>query len=506
MIAYIIFILIIVIGLWALMFQGRRSLHIMQLEGYKNERYRLWLSQNKSKAFRIKPVKVEVKKELVMTDRAKRLQSMLMGINAVLVALAITIYIVLQKGALNYGWLAVFTLVLFGVIYLFQPCIIILANALMKPVEKNINDGFYRAAQKKIASFSHVKVVGITGSYGKTSTKFITTSILQSKFLTRTTPSSYNTPMGISKVINEDLTALDEIFVVEMGARHEKDIEELAKLAKPTIGVITSVGPAHLETFGSIETVMKTKYELIEELPKDGVAVFNYDNPYVRKLADRTFKKKWLYGIEKTDKVDIFAKNIQVYELGTTFVLCDKEGHEVATETKLLGKHNIENILAGACVARELGMSMEEIAAAIPHIEPVEHRLNIINPGTGIIIIDDAFNSNPAGAKAALETLSQFKSGNRIIVTPGMVELGDREYEENLQFGREIAKVCEYAILVGEKRTTPIREGLKKENYPEDRVIIVNQLTAASEWIAKHAKPGDIILFENDLPDTYNEA
>ena len=330
-------------------------------------------------------------------------------------------------------------------------------------------------------------------------------TILSEKFNVLNTPESYNTPMGLSKVINNTLNPNHEVFVAELGAKVIGEIREVAELVQPKIGVLTSIGPVHIETFKNIDNIMKTKYELIEELPTDGVAIFNYDNEYIKKIADKTFKEKLLYGLEDIEMLDIYADDIVVSELGSTFTLRDKEGNNISCTTKLLGKHNIYNILAGACVAKTLGLSFEEISRGIAKIEPIEHRLNIINPGTGIIIIDDAFNSNPIGTKAALDVLSQFKEGKKIIVTPGMIELGEMEEAANREFGVNIGKVCDYVILVGEKRTKPIYEGIMETNYKEANIFVVNNLEEATSQIGKIAKPKDVVLFENDLPDNYSE-
>lgn len=351
----------------------------------------------------------------------------------------------------------------------------------------------------------NLHVIGITGSFGKTSTKFITGTILKEKYRVLNTPESYNTPMGLSTIINNELSDKHQVFIAEMGARNIGDIRDLAELTKPKIGVITSIGPTHLETFKNLDNIMKTKYELIEELPTDGVAIFNYDDEHIKKLADKTFKEKILYGMEDREKLDIFAEDVEVSERGSTFTIKDKKGNSIRCTTKLLGKHNIYNILAGVCVALAMGLNFQEIKRGIEKIKPIPHRLNIINPGTGITIIDDAFNSNPMGAKAALEVLSQFQGGRKIIVTPGMVELGTMEEDANREFGMNIGKVCDFVILVGEKRTIPIYEGLMEVGYNKDNIFVVNSLDEATKVIQKIAAPKDVILFENDLPDNYSE-
>lgn len=524
-------------------------IHMMQLDGYKNDKYDEWMREHKDKvhtkndrtytviyiaislvflmssngikekttefallftliiiAFLITNVrmKYESKKPLVYTQRAKRLYVMTLAL--VLADFAITIGIVFMatKNLIFYFplWAGIQSL-----LYYFCGYYVVLANYLVEPIEKNINNKFFTDASNKIKELKNITSVGITGSYGKTSTKFITSTILSEKYKVLKTPDSYNTPMGISKVINNDMTSDYDIFIAELGATNIGDIDEVAALTNPKIGLITSIGPCHLETFKSVDNIMRTKYELIEKLPNDGVAIFNYDNEYVKKLADKTFKEKILYGIENIENTDIFATDIVVSAAGSTFTLCINELGTIECKTKLLGKHNILNILAGCAVAKTLGLTLEQMKNGISKIESVKHRLELIDPGTGVIVIDDAFNSNPDGAKAALDVLDEFKGKRKIIVTPGMVELGEIEEKENEKFGEHISQVCDIVILVGEKRTAPILKGLQKLKFKfnNENLFVVNSLDEASEVIRLITKVNDVVLFENDLPDTYNE-
>lgn len=164
---------------------------------------------------------------------------------------------------------------------------------IMVPIENKINQGFYNSAQGKIKAREDLTVVGITGSFGKTSTKFIVGTILGERFNVLNTPESYNTPMGLSKVINNDLNDDHEVFIAEMGARNIGDIKEVAELCQPNLGVITSIGPVHIETFKNVDNIMKTKYELIEELPSDGVAIFNYDNEHLKSWPTKPLRKNY---------------------------------------------------------------------------------------------------------------------------------------------------------------------------------------------------------------------
>ena len=522
----------------------KQSLHIIQLEGYSSEKYINWVEINKKKVHTkhdiiyvvnllifsvfiiIKSLgeiisaytlvyaavslifivisiwsKEEYKKPLVFTPRAKRLYGI--ALLLVLLDLLITLFIVHMITRDVFAYLPVWAGIL-TIIYYFSSFYMYGANFIAKPIENNINKKYYEAASEKIRNMD-VTSIGITGSYGKTSTKFITAAILSEKCKVLNTPESYNTPMGISKVINNQLTSDYNVFIAELGATKSKDIDEVAKLTNPKIGIITSIGPCHLETFKSIDNIMRTKYELIENLPEDGTAIFNYDNEYVRKLADKTFKAKLLYGIDNIEETDIFATNIHVDSKGSSFSLCINSLGTIDCTTKLLGEHNILNILAGAAVASVLGLSLKEIADGISKLKAVEHRLQLIDHGTGVLVIDDAFNSNPDGAKAALNVLNSFTDRRKIIVTPGMVELGDLEVTENYKFGENIASVCDVAILVGRKRTLPIYEGIKKHSFNEDNLYVVNSLNEATEILKTLTKVNDVVLFENDLPDTYDE-
>ena len=545
MLPWLIATMLITTVVWgvAVFYRSRALLHMMQLEGYKNDNYLKWLSENKDKAY---PKKLRTminvlvvltiligflnspytayiyagiwilvmlysinfkgeksKIELNYTDRAKRLFVANAIINVALVALVLAIYLYFVG---DFQELMPLILLFAMLLYYTNTYTLVLANKIMKPIEEGINQKFFDSAKEKIKTYDKLKVVGITGSYGKTSVKFITSTILEEKLNTYKTPESYNTPMGVSKVVNQgDLNESHEAFVVEMGARNIGDIKEMSDLAGPTIGVLTSVGPTHLETFKNVENVAKTKYELIEALPEDGIAIFNYDNKYIKKLADKTFKEKILYGLKNIKELDVYATDVEVSENGSTFTLGYKSGETIKVTTKLLGEHNISNILAGVAVAKTLGLTIEEIASRIGVIEPIPHRLQLIIPGTGVTIIDDAFNSNPVSSKAALDVLGKFKEGRKIIITPGMIELGEDEYKENEQFGKNIAKVCDFAILVGPKRTLAIQNGLKQQGFNQDSMFVVDTLDRATKVLGSLARPKDVVLFENDLPDNYNE-
>ena len=367
-----------------------------------------------------------------------------------------------------------------------------------EPVERRIAGQFADDAKRRLSAMPGLIRIGITGSYGKTSTKYILSAILGSRWKVLMTPGSFNTTMGVTRVIREMLTPGTEVFIAEMGARHVGDVRELVSLVGPRIGLITSIGPQHLDTFGNVETVAAAKNELIEGLPEDGAAFFARDGAHCERLFGRcALRDKFLAG----SLVEIGG--VEVGPWGTRFTLTDAaSGERADCSMPLLGEHSVRNVQLCADVARYLGMSLREIAAGVARIRPVEHRLQLIRSGE-ITIIDDAFNSNPAGAKAALDVLSQFKDARRIVVTPGMVELGREGEDYNREFGRQIAERTDVAILVGKRNAAAIAEGIREKGYDESCLHLTASLDEATALLRTIMRAGDVILYENDLPDNY---
>ena len=422
----------------------------------------------------------KAKKPLVFTPRVKRLY-----------AVAAVVYLLICW-ALPVGWL--FPLLL--------PLWVALAGLLAWPIEKLISEMYFRDAQRMLKNRPDLIKIGITGSYGKTSVKFILGTMLSEKYQTLVTPSSFNTPMGVTKIIRTKLQPAHQVFVAEMGARHVGDIKEMCRLVHPAYGVLTSVGPQHLDTFKTIDRIKKTKYELMDAIPAGGCCFFPDDGAICRELYDKTSKTKCLCCLNDNGTADVWAEDVTVSPAGSHFMLCTKDG-SIACETKLLGEHNIQNILLAATVCLHLGLNLRQISRGIARLSPVEHRLQLI-PSTGVTIIDDAFNSNPRGAEAALKVIRDFP-GRRIIITPGMVELGEGEDEFNRAFGRKMADCVDVAILVGVKHTQPIAEGLKEAGFAGENIHPVKSLDEAAALLRQIGKPGDVALFENDLPDNYSE-
>jgi len=453
------------------------------------------------------------KKPLVYTGRARRL---LIG-SAVLAAVLFGVgFLAISRAAAAAGLaspavpgFAVLATALISIHI--APVTAMAANLLLAPVQSSINLMYRVRARRKLDRFKPM-VIGITGSYGKTSTKYFTEALMGSRFRVLKTRASFNTILGVCRAINEELGPEHEVLIVEMGAYRRGEIRDMARLTRPHIGVLTAIGPQHLERFGSIETIEKAKFELLEALPADGIAVVNNDDPRVRRLAG-TLKRPAIrcYGIDystaeySSGELDLRADSIEHGPEGLTFDLVDREGKRVTVKTRLIGLHNISNILAAATVAQVAGVSLREIAGAIGRLQPVPHRLETHTGADGVTIIDDAYNSNPVGAANALEALAAFKTGRRILVTPGMVELGAEQDARNEEFGVRAASSCDYVILVGRNQTAAIRRGLEGASFAADRVVSVRNLNDGLEALKGIVRAGDVVLFENDLPDLYEE-
>ncbi|MCL2332584.1 MAG: UDP-N-acetylmuramoyl-tripeptide--D-alanyl-D-alanine ligase [Actinomycetia bacterium] len=375
----------------------------------------------------------------------------------------------------------------------------LLANALNTPVEHAIRRHYLADAQRVLAASPRLTVIGITGSYGKTSVKHFLTALLQAKYHVLMTPESYNTPMGVVMTIREQLRSTHEIFVCEMGARYEGDIRELCDLVNPTHGVITAIGEQHLETMGSLETITRTKFELAGAVAGKGMLFLNGDNETIRAnlpegQAYRT------YGLSPEN--DYCAFNIETSQSGTTFSL--RGGGETACglKTQLIGEHNVVNLAGALALAHYLGVPYDEMRLALRRIAAVPHRLQLIQNAQATII-DDAYNSNPSGCEAALETLALF-DGCKILITPGMVELGSEQDARNRVFGEQAAAVCDQVILVGEKQTRAIFAGMTDAGFDPSKIVIAHSFTdAIREAYALTTDQHKVILLENDLPDNY---
>jgi UDP-N-acetylmuramoyl-tripeptide--D-alanyl-D-alanine ligase len=473
----------------------KRALHIFQLEGYKRGRFLRWCRENPAVALFLTPA--TKKKPLVMTHRARRLLTLATWLSAAVLVAAIRIAI-WGSGAGAWLWWGMVVLLLF----LAVPLVIAGSDAILAPVERSVNRGFMRSATAKLQDVAPV-VIGVTGSFGKTSTKFAIQRLLDwGGGVALATPGSFNNPLGVSRTINEQLEARHRFFVVEMGAYGEGEIAELCRFVHPTIGVLTAIGPAHLDRFGSMDAIRRAKYEIVTSLPSGSTALMNSDDLEVRALADDTTDVVVVrYGIDAAGAPDITATDVDVTAHGASFVITDtRDDRSLAVRTKLLGRHAIGHVLAAVGVALAAGKELLELKDAIEALAPVEHRLQLLEGSGGITVIDDAYNSNPQGADAALDVLKSMPARRRVVVTPGMIELGERQFDANVSFGRKAATVADVVVVVAKANRNAITSGAEGMGA---EIVTVDSLAEATERLRTILAEGDVVLFENDLPDHY---
>ena len=525
------YVLLIII-LFYLMIKGYKALHMLQQNLYnENNRYFKWMKSNIKisfinidilamisiiLAYRFKNyillitaillyildgyrilniVKNEqVKKPLVITARIKRL------LVTITILYLIPMIILIINHNLNYQMLIVLSVMVF-----FEYLVVLLAKFINRPIEKLVYLKFYYKAQRKLKSMTNLNVVGITGSYGKTSSKNILSDILGVKYATLPTPKNLNTEYGLMITVNNYLDKYDKVLIAEMGAYVPGEIKRLCDMVHPKYGILTKIGTAHLESFKTRENIQKTKFELIESLPSDGCAILNKDDSWqVSYNLKNNVDVIWI-GIDDTS-ADVVALNIKCSNTGSKFDIKFKDDDTLYPfETKLLGKNNVYNILASVALGRRMGVLINELQAGVRRVKSVEHRLELKRLGN-MYMIDDAYNSNPDGAKMAVDVLSMMP-GTKVVVTPGMIELGSKQDEYNFTFGRQIADVADHVILVGEKQTLPIYNGLLSANYDKEKIHVLNNVVDSYALVRKlKEKDKDIYaLYENDLPDSFNE-
>ncbi len=427
-------------------------------------------------------------KMLVYTARVKRMFCFALGLLAAIGTVGL-----LTEKVIQLSFYTVFYLLL-----IFPEALCLVTLFALKPLEKMIANRYVKDAKRILRSVPSLKVVGITGSYGKTGTKYILSKILSEKYNVLHTPESFNTPMGVVRTVRESMRADTEIFVCEMGAKKKGDIKEICNIVHPDYALITSVGPQHLDTFGSIETVAATKFELADSVADKANVFANGDNEIIKEKVQNT--DIFLYGTKST--LSFRAESIKGSRNGATFDLVLGE-ERISVSTKLLGKHNVLNIVGAAALAYKLGVDIKDIAFAISRLTPTPHRLEMKSSMAGSLLIDDAYNANPEGCLEAVNVLGSFTGMKKAIITPGLVELGEKEYECNKALGAAAAKVCDKIILVGKQRSVPLADGVREQGFNEDNLFVADSFKNAMEIYSQFADSNTVVLLENDLPDNY---
>ena len=454
----------------------------------------------------------EGKLRLKMTDRARRIYKLAFAFAGAALLAAIVLDYCLPGGRpLWRVWL------LLAVAIQAMPLSVVFSNVCLLPAEKRRQEQFVAEA-RAILSHTRPTVIGITGSYGKTSTKTLLNEMLGIVEPTFTLGRSINTLMGITREIRERMKLGHRYAVIEMGAYQRGSITTLCALTPPQAGIITAVGVMHLERFGSPENVFLAKSELAEAIPPEGILVCNGDDEGARRIAQQHPKRlTLLYGFDQSRPLDCRMTDIAAMDGGTTFVV-HWRGRQYPGSTPLCGRPMLSNIMAAFTMACALGHDPRVMLAVVASMEPVENRLQVkrltvprpaLAPDdaaagkVNIVELRDAYNSNPVGFAAALEELGRVKGKRKILVTPGMVELGSRQSAENEAIAARAASVCQMAIIVGTTNEQALRAGLRKGGLTEQQIRSFRTRDEAFQFLRRSHEEEDVVLIENDLPDLY---
>ncbi len=518
-------------------FAGKRMLtymHILQQEEYNNGRLWGWIKSNRTFDKRLSLVMIilgaiwffipaffiqflifiafvftayiekdprkDSKKKLVSTARARRI---------FIPAYILSSVLALWCFGLSEPWIWIVNIQAL-------PFCLMLSNMLIQPFEDVVQKKYWNEAREKIQRLSPT-IIGITGSYGKTSVKHMLGHILKSQAPTLVTPGSVNTPMGITRIIREELQENHKYFVVEMGAYGPGSIERLCALTPPDFGIITAIGHAHYERFKSLETVSEAKFELAEAVfKKSGKTIIHertlrFPHPRAIKenheddiivvgeppVADNSKQKDPFY----ISQDDLKIQRIQQLPTGLEIRLSWK-GTTYIFEVPLYGLHHGHNAALAFAAARTMGIDTQDIVDSFRSLPQIEHRLEVKKQGD-LTVIDDAYNSNPLGFRSALDLLSIVgNKGRKILITPGMVELGAAHNEAHEKIGNYAGQVCDMAIAVSPKRIPTFIKGFKATSNGKTLVEVAT-FDEAQKWLMKNKQPGDVVLIENDLPDMY---
>ncbi len=386
------------------------------------------------------------------------------------------------------------------VLLLLAPLTLVAANVLLTPYEASVQRTFEGDAARRLVAV-HPFVVGITGSYGKSSTKAILAHMLQFKGPTLAASGSINTLMGVTRHVREDLVFGHQFMVVEMGAFRTGSIRRLCQLTPPAAGLVTAVGDMHLERFGSLDEIVKAKSELASAVPAGGLLVVNADSPGALRIARQaTHCRVLLYGESSAEPLDTRLQRVQFERRGTTFVLMTRD-RAYTCFTPLLGRPIILNLAGAFTLASALGVDPDLLVASLRTLRPVSNRLEVVEEA-GVTWIRDAYNSNQFGFRAALEVAAALPATRRFLATPGVIELGTEQFEVNRALARQAAAVCDTTLVVSGTNREAFTAGYRDAGREANLVTVANR-TEAFRWLRETVKQGDSVILENDLPDLY---
>lgn len=452
----------------------RNLIYILQSESYKLERFLSFVYRN------YWWWKLEQRQQIDWTIKAKLIY---------VLSLVLLLLLIIQLFVIWHFW----SLLLWPIIYILVPLIVLGASLIIWPLDYLLKFFLFNKAKKVIKNCLNLQVIGITGSYGKTSVKEILFAILSSKFKITKTPDNINTDLGIAKFILNNQSDLNkaDFFIVEMGAYQKGDIAKICDLVSPDYSILTGINESHLERFGNLDNTILAKFELAECTRK--LAILNLNDENIRNNYHR-FKIIETIGL---DNASVSNVGVLPNFSGLSFVFDDQH-----FTTKLLAKHNIDLIVLALTLAKKLGVNNDETVKAVAQLEHIKHRLQpIINNLSQVLVIDDSYNGNFQGFISGLEVLSR-APGRKLIITPGLVELGASTENRHRQIANlYIEYKIDLVLLIKNSSTKFIIDEFQKKAFANYQVYINTQ--EAHNSLKDVLKTGDTIIFQNDWPDNY---
>lgn len=469
-----------------------REIYLFQLEYYDIKRY-LKASENVKEVFFEK--KIDFTPKLIF----------------ILIASTLPCFLITLITYLIFGISLIFTLSIFFCIFIYIflfKYFLIIGGFIVSPVELSIKKLIYLIAKLKLKKYKNLTVIGIAGSYGKTSTKNIISYLLEQKYNVLKTDKSINTPLGISKIILKELNNKHDFFVVEIGEYKKGDVKEIVEIVEPHIGIITGINEAHNERMGGIQNAIETIFEITESKKIKEIYI-NIDDINIKNSYKKYESKKYQfisYSSSKTDDFCIEELEFDTDGNGQKWKLQDfKLNQTIIGKTKLIAEYALGLIMLCYLFNKKLNIvSINQFTKIIEHYKGTPHRLYVIKNSKNVIIIDDSYNSNPNGAKEAIKTLAKFENRRKIYITPGMVELGDLSYEKHFYIGELLASYgIDVILLIENSNIKGIIDGALSKGFKQENIKIFENRKKLHQRIEKLAQPGDVLLFQNDVTENY---
>jgi|AntRauTorcE11897_2_1112592.scaffolds.fasta_scaffold05797_3 UDP-N-acetylmuramoyl-tripeptide--D-alanyl-D-alanine ligase len=382
-----------------------------------------------------------------------------------------------------------------------------LATLALRPFDRLLRRIIIRRAKRKVSQLSELTIIAITGSYGKTTMKQTLATLLSGSREVVFTPDSFNTPVSIARFILSDVDSDTDVFIVEMGAYQVGDIKELCQIAPPDISILTGINEAHLERFGSLENTIQAKFEIATAARPSTAVICNADDAVVLENYQRFLGERpvMFYSAKNADKASyqITDKRFHADGSGISFRVVRGDQSLGYVKVSHLGDYIVGNIMAALDAAEVLGIDPAVVLKNAHHITPAEHRLQPIQRTQGrVLVIDDSYNGNPAGAHAAIDVLEQFFDRRTLYVTPGLVEMGKRSEAVHKEIGEHLAEIVDVVVLVETSVTGWIKAGLETAEFSGE-LVTFSSPTEMHAGINDLLKPGDVLLFQNDWPENY---